>query len=445
MKLEDHPTVKWYQEQAQAGVESVASKVEAEWVKQVILDVGADDVGIVEIDRAELADQRDDMLRAYPKAKALISMVVRLNPENVRSLSRSASDLEFINGFDAVDNCARKVIGALREKGIGAMSTASGFPMDLYLWPGKMWPVSHKSVAEAAGMGLMGRHRIVIHPRFGSFIALGTILMDREVTAYDRPIDFNPCIECGLCTAVCPVGAIGKDGDFNFANCITHNYRDRFGGFSDWVELIAGSKGALDYRKKVSDPETVGMWQSLCSGISNKSSYCLAVCPAGEELIGPYLDDRKSYMASVVKPLQERLETVFVVPGSDAEVHVNRRFPHKTIKQVGNGLRAKSAESFLESLPLLFQKEQSEGLDATYHFTFTGAEEAKGTVVIQEKTLEVKEGHVGSPNLRLRADSETWVKFLAKEANMVWAMVRGKIRIKGSPALLKAFARCFPS
>ena len=62
-----------------------------------------------------------------------------------------------------------------------------------------------------------------------------------------------------------------------------------------------------------------------------------------------------------------------------------------------------------------------------------------------EKTLEVMEGHVGKPNLRVKADSETWVKFLAKERNMVWAMVRGKIRIKGSPARLKAFARCFPS
>lgn len=445
MNLENHPTVKWYQEQSKVEQDKGPSKVEAEWVKEVVLDAGADDVGVVEIDRPELADQREELLRVFPKTKALISIVVRLNPENVRSVSRSASDLEFIHCFDAVNTCAHNIIGTLREKGVGAMNTASGFPMDLDLWPGKMWPVSHKSVAEAGGMGLMGRHRIVIHPRFGSFIALGTILMNREVTAYDHPLDFNPCIECGLCTAVCPVGAIGKDGEFNFVNCMTHNYRDRLGGFSDWVELIASSKGALDYRKKVSDPETVCMWQSLCYGISNKSSYCLAVCPAGEDLIGPYLDDRKGYMASVVKPLQERRETVFVVPGSDAEAHVAWRFPHKAIKRVGNGLRANSAKGFLESLPLLFQKEQSEGLDATYHFTFTGAEDAKGTVVIQDKTLEVKKGHEGSPNLRLKADSETWVRFLAKETNMMWAMVRGKIRIKGSPALLKAFARCFPS
>ena len=445
MKLEDHPTVKWYRQKTQGQNRKVQSKLDADRVKQVLLDAGADDVGIVEIDRGELAEHREGILAAYARTKALASIVCRLNPENIRSLSRSASDLEFIKGSEAVNQTARKAMWALREEGVGCFLPASGFPMDLDLWPGKMWPVSHKTVAEAAGMGLMGRHRMVIHPRFGSFIGLGTMLLDREVTAYDRSFDFNPCIDCGLCTAVCPVGAIGKDGSFNFVNCITHNYRDRLGGFSDWVERIVGSKRPVDYRKSVSDPETVCMWQSLSNGISNKSSYCLAVCPAGEELIGPYLEDRKAYIESVVKPLQGRKESVFVVPGSDAEAHVARRFPHKTIRRVGNGLRAKSVGSFLESLPLLFQREQSQGLNATYHFTFTGSEDVKGTVVIREKTLQVKEGHVGIPSLRLKADSETWVKFLAKETHILWAMVRRKIRIKGSPALLKAFARCFPS
>jgi len=445
MKLEDHPTVKWYRGRTELQRIKGEEKLDADRVKQVLLDAGADDVGIVEIDRGELADHREGILVAYPRTKALASIVCRLNPENIRSMSRSASDLEFIRGFDTVDETARRAMWALREERVGCFLPASGFPMDLDLWPGKMWPVSHKSVAEAAGMGLMGRHRIVIHPRFGSFIALGTVLLDREVTAYDSPVDFNPCIECGLCTAVCPVGAIGQDGDFNFANCMTHNYRDRLGGFSDWVERVSNSKGAVAYRKKVSDPETVCMWQSLSNGISNKSSYCLAVCPAGEDLIGPYLEDRKAYIESVVKPFQGRKESIFVVAGSDAEAHVARRFPHKTIRRVGNGLRANSVASFLESLPLLFQREQSQGLDATYHFTFTGSEDVKGTVVIRKKTLEVKEGHAGTPNLRLKADSETWVKFLAKEKNMLWAMLRGKIRVKGSPALLKAFAKCFPS
>jgi hypothetical protein len=42
------------------------------------------------------------------------------------------------------------------------------------------------------------------------------------------------------------------------------------------------------------------------------------------------------------------------VPGSDAEAYVTRRFPHKTTKQVSNGLRTASIESFLAGLPRVF-------------------------------------------------------------------------------------------
>jgi hypothetical protein len=43
----------------------------------------------------------------------------------------------------------------------------------------------------------------------------------------------------------------------------------------------------------------------------------MSVCPAGLDLIGPYLDNRKEYLLSVVKLLQERKENVYVLPGQD--------------------------------------------------------------------------------------------------------------------------------
>jgi epoxyqueuosine reductase QueG len=73
---------------------------------------------------------------------------------------------------------------------------------------------------------MMGVHRNVIHPKFGNFILLGTILLDAEVSETSRPIDYNPCLECKLCVAACPVGAISSGGDFNFSACYTHNYRE---------------------------------------------------------------------------------------------------------------------------------------------------------------------------------------------------------------------------
>jgi Fe-S-cluster-containing hydrogenase component 2 len=321
-----------------------------------------------------------------------------------------------------------------------------GFPMEMDRFPGKTWVVSHKPVAVAAGLGHMGIHRNVIHPRYGNFILLGTVLIDAEASERNQPIDYNPCLECKLCVSACPVGAIGADGSFNFSACYTHNYREFMGGFTDWVEQIADSRNAQDYRRRVSASESASMWQSLSFGANYKAAYCMAVCPAGEDVIGPFLTDRKSFLQNIVKPLQEKEETVYVVPGSDAEEHVARRFPNKKAKRVGNGLNAShSIRGFLNGLPHVFQRGQARGLEATYHFTFTGAEDVQATIIIRNQTIQVNEGHHGKADLHVTADSGAWLGLLAKERNLAWALLRRKIRLKGSPRLLLAFGKCFPS
>jgi Fe-S-cluster-containing hydrogenase component 2 len=324
------------------------------------------------------------------------------------------------------------------------MNPAMGFPMEMDRFPGKAWVVAHKPVAVAAGLGMMGLHRNVIHEKFGNFILLGTILVDAEVAESSQPITYNPCLECKLCAAACPVGAISPEGDFNFSACYTHNYREFMGGFTDWVEQVADSTNARDYRRRVSDAESASLWQSLSYGANYKSAYCLAVCPAGEDVIGPFLADRKTHLQDVVRPLQEREETIYVTKNSDAEEHVAKRFPHKTIKHVGNSLRPNTIEVFLNGMPHVFQPGKSAGLNATFHFTFTGHEQRQATVVIQEQKISVKEGHVGQPDLHVTADAQTWIGLLRKERNVVWALLRRKIRLDGPLKLLVAFGKCFP-
>lgn len=322
---------------------------------------------------------------------------------------------------------------------------AMGFPMEMERWPMRMWSVSHKLVAVEAGLGRMGIHRNVIHPRFGNFVLLGTMVTEARVSEHARPVDFNPCLECKLCVAACPTGAIKPDGAFDFSACYTHNYREFMGGFSDWVENITESPNKRAYRRKVSDPETVSMWQSLSFGPNYKAAYCLSVCPAGEDVIGPYLEDRARFKEEFVRPLREKKEIIYVVPGSDAEDYVAKRFPKKETKRVGNGIRPNSIEGFLFGINLTFQPGKAADLDATYHFTFTGRESRKATFVIRKGTLDVREGHAGKADFRLTADSGTWLRFLAKEVSLPIAMLTGKIRFRGSPMLLLAFGRCFPS
>jgi ferredoxin-NADP reductase/Fe-S-cluster-containing hydrogenase component 2 len=318
--------------------------------------------------------------------------------------------------------------------------------MEMYHTPSYApWVVSHKPIAVEAGLGHMGIHRNLIHPKFGNFVLLGTVLTELEVETYDHPIEYNPCLECKLCVAACPVGAIGPDGSFNFSSCFTHNYREFLGGFSDWVEQVADARDALDYRRRINESETASMWQSLSYGANYKSAYCMAVCPAGEDVIGPYLEDKQRHLKDVVRPLQERAEPVYVVKGSDADAIARHKFKNKTVKPVSSGLRPRTVGGLLTFMPFVFQPNQSKGLDAVFHFKFTGMEEREATITIRNRTIDIKDGLLGKANLRVTADAKTWLGFLAREKSLPIALIRRKIKIKGDPRLLLAFGKCFPS
>jgi NAD-dependent dihydropyrimidine dehydrogenase PreA subunit len=421
--------------------------INGKWLRELVLAAGADDVGFVSLSRAELDDQRGEILAAFPRARWLVSFVVRMNREAIRTPARSVANLEFHHSGDEVDEIGRRVVRVLEDHGIAALNPAMGFPMETAEFPGRMWVVSHKPVAVAAGLGKMGIHRNVIHPKYGNFILLGTIVVGGEVSVESegRPIDFNPCLECKLCVAACPVGAISPDGGFNLSACYTHNYREFMGGFNDWAEQVVESRSAKEYRGRVSDAEGVSMWQSLSFGANYKAAYCLAVCPAGEDVIGPYRDDKKGHVREVVRPLQEKAETIYVLKNSDAEGHVAKRFPNKRIKHVGNSLRPSTVKGFLEGIRHAFQSGRSAGLAARYHFSFTGKESAEATVDIRDGKIAVEGGHTGVADLHVTADAETWIGFVRQEKNIVWAMVRRKVRLSGPLRLLVAFGKCFPN
>ena len=369
-----------------------------------------------------------------------------MNREPIRSTARSVANLEFHHTGDHVNEVARKVVSALEAKGVRAVNPAMGFPMEMDRFPGgKIWVVSHKPVAVAAGLGHMGIHRNVIHPKFGNFILLGTVLIAAEATAYDQPISYNPCLECKLCVAACPVGAISPNGDFNFSACYTHNYREFMGGFTDWVEQIADSKNALDYRKKVADTESASMWQSLSFGANYKAAYCLSVCPAGEEVIGPFLTNKAEICpgdrSSVARESGDGLRRSRIgrrgprcppLPAQDDQTSWQRpaapddpRFLDGAASHVSAG----EGGEIERRLPLHVHRQRREAGDRHD----------------RDGTLQVQDGHQGEADLRVTADSETWLGFLAKERSLLWALLRRSIRIKGSPKLLVAFGKCFPS
>src|ERR1700759_3077593 len=144
MNLAEHPTVRQFREGGRPNAAGPPPPLDAAWLRQVCLDCGADDAGLVEIGRPALDDQRDDVLRCFPPARTLLSFVCRMNREPIRSPARSASNLEFHASYDHSNEVARKVVAALERQGIRAMNPSAGFPMEQSRFPGRIWVVAHK-------------------------------------------------------------------------------------------------------------------------------------------------------------------------------------------------------------------------------------------------------------------------------------------------------------
>ena len=293
-------------------------------IKKICLDAGADDVGMVDLDRESLCKEREGILHVYSPTRSILSIIIANNRENIQSPARYVANEEYHHTGDRTSSVSREILRRLNRLGIRGVVVNRGWPMAMDRYPGKIWDVSHKIIAVEAGLGHMGMNRLVLHPKFGSCVQLESILINGVMDEYDHPLEENPCIKCHLCAAVCPTGAISKNQPFDFMACMTHTYRDNHTGFNNMVEAIVTSHDMEEYRSHFDDRETGFMWQSLMFKMSYRCSYCMAVCPAGEEVKPAYLENKKEHIERILKPLRDRQERVYVTAGSKAEAKVRR-------------------------------------------------------------------------------------------------------------------------
>ena len=424
---------------------ALQNQISSDAIRKICLDEGIDDVGFVEIERKALGSVKQEVLALYPKTKTIISICIRTNPENVQGTSRSLANEEFHKTYDELSIHARKIVRRLNEIGIRGVSCHPTFPMDTDRWAGKIWEISHKPIAEQAGIGKIGINRMVLHQKFGTHILLDSILIDSELDEYGKPLDYDPCVSCHLCVAACPVGAIDAKKGLDFNACMTHNYRDFMGGFEDWVENIVSSKNVKEFREKSGDDENVSKWQSLSFGPQYKAAYCVSVCPAGKDLIGIYENDRRDWVKSIVKPLKDKKEPVYVGKNTRAEEHAGKN-RNKEIKIVRNVQHPKSINGFLSGSRVSFEPKHARGVNMTVHFQFNGDQPIKATIIIADELIDVKDEHVGKADLTIITDPEIWIKMVNKEtssADNMQAITSGLVEIHGDLKLLKQFQNCF--
>ncbi|WP_127058725.1 epoxyqueuosine reductase [Veillonella ratti] len=77
-------------------------------------------------------------------------------------------------------------------------------------------PMADRYVAYLAGLGVFGKNRALIHPVWGSYTSIGTLLTSCELTP-DTPMP-GTCYGCNRCINACPGQSLGRK-EFGFETC----------------------------------------------------------------------------------------------------------------------------------------------------------------------------------------------------------------------------------
>jgi epoxyqueuosine reductase len=83
-------------------------------------------------------------------------------------------------------------------------------------------PLAERALAARAGLGFIGKNRILINPALGPQLFLAEIITNLELQPDKPTLTSQDCSNCNSCIAACPMGALQGDGLLDAANCINY-------------------------------------------------------------------------------------------------------------------------------------------------------------------------------------------------------------------------------
>lgn len=182
--------------------------IDSRQVKALFHSLGADLCGVACLDRFEAAPKGYHPRDVFPACRSVVSFGCRF-PAATLLCDSHVPYTRVRNSITAkMDAMALDFCIEMEKRSVACVP----IPTNESLWDPQTgrWRsiVSLKHAAQAAGLGAIGRHSLLITPEFGSMVWLGAVLVDAALTP--DPMKDNPCTDCGACVQVCPVHALDE-------------------------------------------------------------------------------------------------------------------------------------------------------------------------------------------------------------------------------------------
>ena len=112
----------------------------------------------------------------------------------------------FTLGFDGLDyhEILKKKLNEIGERVKAEFDVDFKFVLDTH-------PVLERDLAYRAGLGWFGKNSMLISKKYGSFVMIGSLLLNKKIKIEPRQLDVDHCGQCQKCVEACPTQAIDSE------------------------------------------------------------------------------------------------------------------------------------------------------------------------------------------------------------------------------------------
>ena len=250
-----------------------------EEIRKFALDLGVDDVGFA--DPADYVSPKSFPLETFlsPTKSVIVLIFKELSSCESPSMSAAMNGRMDVMSFER--SCSYRLARFLeKEFKARIASMPYSYPMEISKTRPALADFSQRHAAVAAGLGTFGRHNLVIHPEFGTRIAISSILTDLE-TPSDPRLEEDLCTQCGQCVVNCPSGALDIEGQTNVGKCLKQSQPYGLGAsVAFWTRLLNQPPDAQ--KEMFKDDHYWRLYQAGYIGIQYFCFNCMKSCPIGQ-------------------------------------------------------------------------------------------------------------------------------------------------------------------
>jgi epoxyqueuosine reductase len=179
-------------------------------IKSLALSLGADRCGIASADRFADAPKGFHPSDIYPKCKSVVVFLKHMPAEVIRTANAVVYTHNASFLYDDLDKIGTALCYELEKHGMKSVPVPTDVPY-MHWEPERlhgMGILSMRHSARNAGLGILGRNTLLIHPELGNLVYIGALLCEDELEQ-DALVDGFHCPpNCRLCLDACPVHAL---------------------------------------------------------------------------------------------------------------------------------------------------------------------------------------------------------------------------------------------